>query len=261
MYLENYLRKINITHRQQPTPLFLQELQTHHILNIPWENLNVFFKKEISLEPQVIIKKFIEENRGGLCFELNGAYHHLLVDLGFNATLVSARIFGFNDKKYQTPRDTHIVILVECNHEMYLTDVSWDGFRTPLALSGEIAKDITGFHRIVKGQNHNYYVEKKIAETWHIQYQFFFKKIKLTELSQHLDYQHADPEREAASQLLYLQHMVNGCISLINDKIIFQENNAKKEYTVAELGGLAQCLTKTFKVAPHAVKKLLNGRL
>jgi N-hydroxyarylamine O-acetyltransferase len=247
MQIKKYLSKIQIPQINTPDLNFLKELQRNHIESIPWENIDIYFKNNITLDINMIVNKFLNSGRGGICFELNAAYYHLLKELGFDAKLISVKIFGFNDKKYNIPRETHIVILVRFDNQYYITDVGWDGYRQPLPLTGETVKDIAGIHRISK-DNNNYYMEKKINESWHIQYQLLDNPISLDDCICHIDYRNANPEREVAYQLLYMKHTRNGLISLVDNTISFQENGKILKYQLDYFGGIRSVLTKIFHI-------------
>jgi N-hydroxyarylamine O-acetyltransferase len=59
---------------------------------VPFENLDISTGTLISLNPDRIFTKIVEDRRGGFCFECNGLFFFLLKELGFNVRLCSARI-------------------------------------------------------------------------------------------------------------------------------------------------------------------------
>ncbi|HSP21615.1 MAG TPA: arylamine N-acetyltransferase [Planococcus sp. (in: firmicutes)] len=129
--------------------LYLQDLaklQSLHMQYVPFENLDVIRKKPIYLNLETIYDKIVNNNRGGYCYELNGLFHWLLQELGFDAKLISATVVkpdGTSAKK-----DTHAAIVVELDTP-YLIDVGFgDSTVTPIPLSGERQTDHSGTYRI-----------------------------------------------------------------------------------------------------------------
>ena len=42
-----------------------------HITSIPFENIDVYNKKTISVKPEDVFNKLVTQKRGGYCFEMN----------------------------------------------------------------------------------------------------------------------------------------------------------------------------------------------
>ena len=90
---EAYLRRINYTGSRELTGETLDAVIRAHITSVPFENLTCCEFQEVpSLDPQDLYVKVVENHRGGYCFELNTALHHLLMGMGFDAYPVSVRI-------------------------------------------------------------------------------------------------------------------------------------------------------------------------
>ena len=72
----------------------LRELQLRHLRTVPFENLSIHLGEEIVLEEKRLLDKVVGARRGGFCYELNGAFGALLTALGFDVTLLAARVYG-----------------------------------------------------------------------------------------------------------------------------------------------------------------------
>jgi N-hydroxyarylamine O-acetyltransferase len=92
--LAAYLARIGAAHPHRADPATLQELQLHHLLTVPFENLSIHLDESIVLDPEALVDKVVRRRRGGFCYELNGAFATLLAGLGFPVTLLAARVFG-----------------------------------------------------------------------------------------------------------------------------------------------------------------------
>jgi len=93
MNVEKYLARIGLDSMSVvPGLARLTVLQRQHLLNVPFENLDIHWKRPIRLELDEFYRKIIDQNRGGFCYELNGLFNALLRELGFETRLLSARV-------------------------------------------------------------------------------------------------------------------------------------------------------------------------
>ncbi|MGW0943359.1 arylamine N-acetyltransferase family protein [Streptomyces sp. NPDC002623] len=88
----------------------LRELHLRHLRTVPFENLSVHLGEEIVLEERRLVEKVVGARRGGFCYELNGAFGALLAALGFEVTLMAARVYG-EEGRLGIPYD-HLALLV-----------------------------------------------------------------------------------------------------------------------------------------------------
>ncbi|MBG0855327.1 arylamine N-acetyltransferase [Streptomyces spinoverrucosus] len=92
--VDAYLRRLGVPHPAWPTIDVLRELQLHHLRSIPFENLSIHLGEAIVLEEKRLLDKVVGARRGGFCYELNGAFGALLVALGYDVSLLAARVYG-----------------------------------------------------------------------------------------------------------------------------------------------------------------------
>ncbi|MEV6379401.1 arylamine N-acetyltransferase [Streptomyces sp. NPDC051773] len=92
--LDAYLRRLGAEQQAWPTVDVLRELHLRHLRAVPFENLSIHLGEEIVLEEKRLLDKVVGERRGGFCFELNGLFGALLSKLGFDVTLLAARVYG-----------------------------------------------------------------------------------------------------------------------------------------------------------------------
>ena len=114
----------------------LRSLHRQHIFKVPFENLDIHYGKEITLEVTSIYKKVVEQNRGGFCYELNLLFHTLLRELGFESRIIAARIF--DGQGVIGPAFDHMCLRVALE-QPWLVDVGFgDLFVQPITLQEDI---------------------------------------------------------------------------------------------------------------------------
>ncbi|WP_252504177.1 arylamine N-acetyltransferase [Sporosarcina sp. Marseille-Q4943] len=148
---ERYLNRFQASSANKPSLQQLSELQRLHMTEVPFENLDVIRRVPIYLNLQSIYEKIVLRNRGGYCYELNGLFHWLLKQLGYDASLIAATVFRPNGK-WAKP-DTHAAILVRLD-EPYLVDVGFgDSTILPIPLNGISQTDVSGTYAVQQAGN------------------------------------------------------------------------------------------------------------
>ncbi|MFI1163426.1 arylamine N-acetyltransferase [Streptomyces sp. NPDC020801] len=123
-HVDAYLRRLGAGHPAAPTAAALRELQLRHLRTVPFENLSVHLDEDIVLEEERLLDKVVGAHRGGFCYELNGAFGALLAALGFEVTLLAARVFG-EEGRLGIPYD-HLALRVRtADGGDWLTDVGF----------------------------------------------------------------------------------------------------------------------------------------
>ena len=177
MEAEKYLERINYHGSTTPIIGLLHALQKEHLLNIPFENLDIHYKTPIELDLPKIFDKVVNNKRGGFCYELNGLFYELLRTIGFNVKMVSARVFN-NEKQTFSREFDHLAIIATINSSDYLVDVGFGEFAfEPLKIElNKIQNDKRGLFRIEKYDDIYYKVSKLVDENWMIDYIFSLKE-------------------------------------------------------------------------------------
>ena len=158
MDIKQYLERINYALPLSPTIEVLSKLQLMHLMNVPFENLDIHNKTKIDLKN--LFDKIVTRKRGGFCYELNGLFHELLKEIGFTVKMISARVY--DTKKGYSPEFDHMAIICAIKNDIYLVDVGFGEFAF-LPIKIELYKetiDPRGIFRI-EIFNESYKVVKK----------------------------------------------------------------------------------------------------
>jgi N-hydroxyarylamine O-acetyltransferase len=105
-----YLQRIAVPRPLTADTVTLHVLHRAHQLTVPFENLGMHLSETISLTDEALIDKIVYQHRGGICYELNGAFALLLQSLDVEVTRVAARVYG-EDGRLSIPFD-HMALVV-----------------------------------------------------------------------------------------------------------------------------------------------------
>jgi N-hydroxyarylamine O-acetyltransferase len=120
--LDAYLARIRYRGGRAPTLDTLQALHLAHATQIPFENLDILLGRPIQIDLDNLQEKLVFGRRGGYCFEQNTLFAGVLRAMGFEVTLLAARVrFGTTRV---LPR-THMVLKVQSDGAEWLADVGF----------------------------------------------------------------------------------------------------------------------------------------
>lgn len=122
--VDAYLSRIGSARPERPGADELATLQQNHLASVPFENLSIHLGEEIVLEEKALLEKVVTRRRGGFCYELNGAFAALLSALGYEVTMLAARVFTPDGLG---PLFDHLVLRVDLA-QPWLVDVGFGSF-------------------------------------------------------------------------------------------------------------------------------------
>lgn len=109
--VNDYLRLIAIK-RESPSVEFLRKIIRHTLEVIPFQNITML-DSERRVPTEEEIKQLMLSGIGGICTIRNPFIHKLLIELGFDARLVSSTIMN---------PDCHITIIVAIGNDLWWCD-------------------------------------------------------------------------------------------------------------------------------------------
>ena len=248
--VNEYLTRIGVRDAAKLADLeTLRRLQRSHLLRVPFENLDIHWKRPIVLETDRFYRKIVEEGRGGFCYELNGLFNELLRDFGFRTRLVSASVFsGVN----HGPDFDHAAIIVSLDDDEYLVDVGFGAFAAePLRLTlGEKQRDVNGIFTIRKFDDEHLSVAKLDGSDWRKEYIFKDVPRDLSEFSEMCDFQQYSPDSHFTKGKLCSIMTESGRKTLTDKSFIVTKGDKKTESPVDSDTEFYKLLSKEFGIAP-----------
>ena len=124
MRLHDYLRRVGVEAAGAADIGTLRRLHTAHREAFLFENLTIQAGGAISVAVEDIERKFLDEGRGGYCFEHNTLFSAVLSDCGFTFTALLGRVRRGPPERWCR---THMVLRVVVGGEPWLADVGFGG--------------------------------------------------------------------------------------------------------------------------------------
>jgi len=206
--------------RLKPNLANLRRLQLAHVLQIPFENLDIHAKIPIELDIHRIYSKIITGKRGGFCYELNGLFYELLLNLGYEVRRISARVYSI--EKGFSPEFDHMALIVTIEGQNYLSDVGFGEFSFgPLALHWPSQQeDPRGIFHIDEHAE-DYICISKTDETGHKapEYKFKFKARAFEDFQEMCRFQQDDPNSHFRAKPLISMATAKGRITLAGHEL------------------------------------------
>lgn len=187
--LDKYLERINLNLSPSeilklgPTRTTLALIMEAQSRAIPFENMDVVLKKQISMSRPDVERKLVDESRGGYCWEQNTLLQMVLEELGFDVIPMLCRVRWSKPDDTQEPNTTftHVALKVKVQAEdgnddsagagIFLADVAFAGTNSmePIRLDvGQETQDMPeGRYRVAPSKHKDFYVlELLIKNEW-----------------------------------------------------------------------------------------------
>jgi len=230
--VETYLDRIGYQASTAPSLDTLRAIHCAHLLTVPFENLDIARGRKIVLDEEALIRKIVEQRRGGFCYELNGAFAALLRSLGFRVRLLSARVA--RDAGGEGPEFDHLCLRVDLD-EPWLADVGFgDSFLKPLRLQTDVEQaDPAGMFRIVERGDRLQFEKMEPDKSWKRQYSFTQQPRRLDEFSHMCHHHQTSPESPFTLKSICTRATNEGRITLAEMKLIVTNSGGRTETLLA----------------------------
>lgn len=124
----------------------MKALHRQHLLTVPFENLDVHYRRLFDLKPANVYDKVVNRRRGGFCYEVNSLFNELLKSIGFKTRIISGKVV--TDLGAPGPEYDHMAIIIKLDKE-YIADVGFgDLFVEPLEIRSGVQFDGRKYFKI-----------------------------------------------------------------------------------------------------------------
>ncbi|CDQ40799.1 MULTISPECIES: arylamine N-acetyltransferase family protein [Virgibacillus] len=197
--------------------------------HIPFENIDVINKRALTINRTNLQQKIINQQRGGLCYELNPFFYYLLKELGFDVQMITATI--------TVPKNgikgTHIANLLSINQRKYIVDVGFGSHLAlqPIPLSGEIIHATTGDFQITQKHTDrgDYQLVKYQNDLIQAGYAFFTNAVDENDVNQVRETITSHPNSPFNHSVLLSKLTEEGHITLTKDTFTEIKNGKKNK--------------------------------
>ncbi len=242
-----YLSRIGYAGSTQPTAETLRAIHRAHLLTVPFENLDIGLSRKIECDADAAVRKIVEKQRGGFCYEMNGAFAALLRELGFQVTLLSARVA--REDGGEGPEFDHLTLRVDLQ-EPWLADVGFgESFMEPLRLQpGQVQKESRRSFRILE-EGERLRVEMSEAENlWKREYSFTLTPRRLEDFAGMCHYHQTSPESHFTRKRICTRATDDGRVTIADYKLIVTRDGQREERMLGSEEEWREALKRYFQV-------------
>lgn len=247
MDVSGYLNRINYRGPRDVSVETLHELHIQHLLAVPFENLDNHLGRRIVLDEEKVIRKIVEERRGGICYELNGAFYALLRALGFEVSMLSAGV-AREDGGFDPPFD-HMTLLVQLE-ERWLADVGFgDSFREPLLLDHRSEQvQHNDAYRLIEDGEH-LILERRETDLWKPQYRFTLEPHRYSDFADMCHYHQTSPDSPFTKRRTCTVATPEGRITVTGMRLISTNCGERQERELASHDEWTAALQEHFGIS------------
>lgn len=233
MNLDAYLDRIQFLKTPRVDRETLISLHRQHVLNVPFEDLDIHQNIPLNIEPIALFDKVITRKRGGFCYELNALFYHLLTGLGFPAKLVSCQI-SQGEGIFGPPYD-HMAILVELE-ETWLLDVGYgDLFIEPVKLhTSSVQKDWFKYFQLEKKGDHILLSESRNGSSFTPRYKIQPVGESVEAFLPQLRWKESHPDSYFVKNRICTLPNPQGRTTLFNDYLIITANAKRTKQKISD---------------------------
>jgi N-hydroxyarylamine O-acetyltransferase len=227
----------------------LKLLQRQHLLNVPFENLDIHWGRPIILDKDALYRKIVKENRGGFCYELNGLFNELLREIGFETRLLSARVADSHGSF--SPEFDHAAILVIIGEMQYIADVGFGEFTAgPLHLVEDVKQtDQAGTFIVRRFDQESFEIAKQIDIGWRTEYMFKPLGHALLEFEERCLWHQTSPDSHFRKGKVCSLMTLAGRKTLADDKYIVTTEDGRTELRVTDENEFDKILLGEFGIS------------
>ncbi|RCK37825.1 hypothetical protein TH19_07245 [Thalassospira profundimaris] len=261
--LDAYFARIGYDGPREATLEVLQTLHALHPASIPFEAIDVFNDKPISIAPHNVDQKLIHDGRGGYCFEQNGLFRRVLRSLGFVVEGLAGRVlWGYDPNGAPRPR-CHMANRVIIEGEAWLADVGLGGCVPTAPLLLDVASPQVTPHdtyRVTKG-DHSYFVELERDGVWKAVHEIDIAPVGDIDYEVMNWYASDHPESGFCKTLMVARSAPFARFTLLNNRLTIRLVTGEEEQHTLSVGDIPQTLKDIFGIEPDPAWRWAFARL
>jgi len=244
--VEQYFKRLNVQHIVDNKSSTLMALHQAHMLNVPFENIDIHLGHEIHLSIAQLFEKVVMNKRGGFCYELNYLFAALLTTCDFKVSLLSAQVFdgGALGREFD-----HMLLLVGVEDTHYIADVGFgDSFIFPIELGTEPVEQFGYQYKLMEKNEKQVLLRKKINENWQPQYTFSLTPYQIEAFKPMCEFQQTSLESSFTKKSVCSIATQTGRLTISNGKFIETNKGIRSEKLIGSSKSYRQILQEYFNM-------------
>jgi N-hydroxyarylamine O-acetyltransferase len=217
--LNSYLKRIDFQGKPEATIECVTALMRCQLCTVPFENLDVQAGKLVSIVPEDIVEKIINQRRGGYCYEINGLFSMALTVLKIPYRWVAARPMFYPMRRPKT----HMAVVVELAGQQWLCDLGFGsyGITEPLALDRLDVEVLQGHDtfKLSKLENGDFLLQALVEGEWKNQFAFDLTPQEWVDFEPMNFMNSKHPEAVFVKSLLVISHQPRGRTILFGNSL------------------------------------------
>lgn len=228
----------------------LSNLQHAYLCTVPFENLDIHANVKIILDEDLFYKKIVENNRGGFCYESNSLFYELLKEIGFDVSIIAARMMISDGI---SPGYSHMALLVKLEED-YLVDVgNGQSVRDPMPITGDVISHSEGIRYKVGEYGHNEFAlfHREDNTEWSPRFVFSTARRHLEEFKVMCHYHQTSSDSVFTKQRLCTLATAKGRLTLIDNTFTINDDGEINTESVDSVEQMQEILQNHFKIKMH----------
>ena len=248
--LDAYFRRIRYTGSRAPTLATLRALHLHHVLAVPFENLDVLLDRTLSLELPDVERKIVHDSRGGYCFEQNTLFGAMLRALGFRVDDLIARVRWQVPPERGTPR-SHMILRVTVDDGEWIVDTGFGsiGLTGPIRMELNVEQPTPHEPRRLIARDGDWIHQVRLGPEWLDVFQFTPDPVPAVDYEVANWFTNKHPRSHFRQNLIVTRVLADGRVQLFNREFLRRYSGGLVEKrTVDDPAELLVILADTFNL-------------
>ena len=246
-HLDALLNLLRVRPGPPSVPLLIR-LQRSFLRRVPFENLDIAWGIPLALDLAQAWSKVVERRRGGFCYELNTLFGWALQQLGFDVSLLSARVWRKAQRAWG-PEFDHLALHVRVGEDDFLAEVGFgEAFRAPLPLPAGGTSDVSGAYRLVPAEGDLQLQQSVNGGAWRPVYRLSLKPRTLSEFAGMFAWHQTSPDSPFTTHTVFTVARPWGRITLTDRYRMETRSGATSRRRFAHSGELLGELRQRFGV-------------
>jgi N-hydroxyarylamine O-acetyltransferase len=243
----DYLKRINYQGVIGVTDEVLTSLHKQHVFHVPFENLDIHYKRIFNLDIERVYQKVIDDKRGGFCYELNFLFNWLLTELGFSSRIIASRIFS--EDGIPGPEFDHMSVIANTGKD-FLVDVGYgDLFVTPIEIKKGIQSDGRNYFQIDEWNENEYVLSMSVdGKSFSRRYTFSLDPVDIEDFALICLDKQTNPNSYFVKNVVCTKPTDTGRITIFNNKLVEKSGGLKIENNIESEEHLTKYLQDNFGV-------------